>query len=39
LKKVTKNELEAMMNVKIDGLKVDMEEMMNVNIEGLKEDL
>ena len=45
---VTKNELEAMMNVKIDGikrevgflndgLKVDMEAIMNVKIEGLKE--
>ena len=48
--KVTKNELEAMMNAKIggikrdilvfnDGLKLDMEAMMNVKIEGLKEGL
>ena len=47
---ITKNELEAMMNVKIDdikrhmeilyyGLKSNMEAMMNVKIEGLKEGL
>ena len=48
--KVKKNELETIMNVNIDGikmemgvlddgLKLDMEEMMNFKIEGLKEGL
>jgi len=47
---ITKNELEAMMNVKIygikrnmevlnDGLKIDMEEVMNIKIDRLKEGL